>query len=404
MTLKNSTSERFRTIVTFAHAITLFVLLGPGVVLSLGAEPQRSPATPVFCVGVPEPTADKPQSKLWYAHDRWWACLPAQDGNQIWKRANAGWVRGDAADTPLHGIHGHGDVYAEHDRVHIVLVSSRALTVVTLRYDRKQDGYTREGLPTTWRVPADQKVETATITKDRTGRLWVAYEAGNSVWVRASHDVCGASWTAPIEIGCGTHDDDICTITRMWGGVGVIWSNQKTDSVLFRFHGDANSPSVWNREETVAQGGKTADDHLNTAVAEDGTLYVATKTSLDETGKPIFSLRERSLDGRWKSRDYATLSIDAKPTRPIVMLSQSPPRLVLCHTEHGADGLSSIVSLVCPRPDPKLHNEVMEVIQPTKGLNNVTGCKSFLPPNAPAIVLASDRLGHVYEAKIGLGR
>jgi hypothetical protein len=232
----------------------------------------------------------------------------------------------------------------------------------------------------------------------------VAYAANNSVWVRASEDVCGARWTAPIQIGRATHDDDICAIARLPCGVGVIWSNQNTDSLLFRFHRNGYPPHAWDRAETVAQGGKTADDHLNTAVAEDGTLYVATKTSLDEAGQPLFSLRERLPNGRWQSRAYATLSADARPSRPIALLSHSPPRLVLCHTLRGAGGMSSIVSQVCRRPDPDLRDQAIEVIPPTKGLDNVTGCKSFLPPNAPAIVLASDNQGRVYEATIRLAR
>jgi hypothetical protein len=222
--------------------------------------------------------------------------------------------------------------------------------------------------------------------------------------VRASRDVYGARWTEAIEIGGGTYDDDICTITRVPCGVGVIWSNQNIDSVLFRFHRNGCSPYVWNWEETVAQGGKTADDHLNTAVAEDGTLYVATKTSLDELDKPIFSLRERSPRGRWQSHDYLALSADARPSRPIVLLSQCPPRLVLCHSVRGAGGLSSIVSLASPRPDLELPGAALEVIPPAKGLNNVTGCKSFLPRNVPAIVLASDAAGRVYEGVVDVGR
>lgn len=387
-----------------ALALAVMILLKPASGWTLADEPLRPAATPVFSVDVPNPTADKPQSKLWFARGRWWACLPARDGNQIWKRSTAGWVRGDGLDPALSGILGHGDVYAERDQVQIVLVTSQTLIVATLRYDYRQDSYVRCGRPMMWLVPADQKVETATITRDRTGRLWVAYCAGNSVWVRASRDVCGARWTEPIQLGGGMHDDDICTITRLPCGVGVIWSNQNTDSVLFRFHGDGCSPYLWNWEETAAQGGKTADDHLNTAVAEDGTLYVATKTSLDTLGKPIFSLRIRSPRGCWRSHDYATLSADARPSRPIVVLSQCPPRLVLSHSVRGGDGTSSIVSLVSPRPDIELHDAATEAILPVKGLNNVTGCKSFLPRCSPAIVLASDAEGRVYEGTIEVGR
>ena len=38
---------------------------------------------------------------------------------------------------------------------------------------------------------------------------------------------------------------------------------------------------VFQPMETVEQGKRTADDHLNVAVAEDGTMFVATKNSVD---------------------------------------------------------------------------------------------------------------------------
>jgi len=367
---------------------------------------EQEPARPVFRVDVPNPTADKPQSKLWYAHDHWWACLPTQDGNTIWRRSADGWSELDDTESPLRGLLGHGDVYADRDSVQVVLVSPEALTVVVMRYDEQRSGYVRAAPPTTWPVPTDGEIETATITKDQTGRLWVAYDARQSVWVRAATDPSGVRWTDPILLGRGTSDDDICAIARLCGGVGVVWSNQNSDSILFRFRRDAYSPDHWDQTEIVAQGDKTADDHLNCAVTEDGTLFVATKTSLDTPNQPLLSLRERLPDGRWRIHAYATLAPNAEPSRPIALVSHSPKQLVLCHTLYGAGsqkpGLNSIIGLICRYPDPDLHCKGVELIQPTARLNNVTGCKSSLPSNVPSVLLASDRDGNVYEAILDL--
>jgi hypothetical protein len=384
------------------HTLTAFVLLTHAVAANPNSREEG--ARPVFRIDLPNPTADKPQSKVWFFRDSWWACLPTLSGNQIWKRSSAGWTPIDDVDSPVRGQFGHGDVYAVQDRAHIVLVSGQALTVVVMDYDEQRAGYVQVAPPTTWPVPTSGSIETATITKDATGCLWVAYDFQQSVWVRASKGPAGAAWTAPILLGSGTSQDDICTITRLHGGIGVIWSNQHKESVLFRFHRNDDSPQEWRQTQIVAQGGRTADDHLNCAVTDDGTLYVATKTSFDQLNRPLLSLRQRLPSGQWQSHPYARLTPNAEPTRPIVMVSSRPKRLVLCHTLYGTGkrnaGVNSINGMICRHPDPDLRSNGVELIQGIPQVNNVTGCKSSLPVNVPAVILASDRQGNVYEAVI----
>ena len=385
------TSRIFTSLILLSH-----------IVLS-NHDVEAEPARPVFKLDVPGPTADKPQSKIWYARGSWWACLPARDGNQIWRRSSTGWARAGGDNPPLRGIFGHGDVYADQDHVHVVLVSPQALTVVALCYDQRRCAYVQVAPPATWPIHADSIIETATITKDHTGRLWVAYDASQSIWVRASRDALGVRWTDPILLGRGTTDDDICSIARLSGGVGVIWSNQNNESISFRFHPNGSPPDSWDQTEIAAQGDKTADDHLNCAVAEDGTLYVATKTSLDTMNRPLLSLRERLPNGRWRSHAYAPLTSNGEPSRPIVMASHCPKRLVLCHTLYGSGSQSfSIIGMICRYPSPVLDCQGVKLIQPEARLNNVTGCKSPLPINVSSVVLASDGDGNVYEAIVDL--
>ena len=383
------------------QVVTCLILLGQVVepIREVNAESVK----PVFRLDVPDPTADKPQSKLWYSYGSWWACLPTRDGNQIWKRSPAGWAQADGVDSPLRGLFGHGDVYAEHDGVHIVLVSPQAMTVVALCYDNQRDGYVQVSPPIVWPTPSDTSIETATITKDQTGRLWVAYDANQSVRVRVSKDRTGVLWTDPIVLGHGISDDDICSIAHLGNGIGVIWSNQNDDSISFRCHRNGRPPNTWDPKEIVAQGGKTADDHLNCAVTEDGTLYVATKTSLDTPGRPLLSLRERRPNGGWRSHAYAPLTANQEPSRPIVMASHSLKRLVLCHTLYGVGSQRhSIIGMISRHPNLELDGKGVNLIQPVARLNNVTGCKSPLPLNVPSVVLASDGEGNVYEAIVDL--
>lgn len=390
--------------ICISQVFAILILLTEAVESNSCVEP--GPARAVFRVDVPNPTADKPQSKLWYAQDSWWACLPTQNGNQIFRRSAAGWIRSDEPESPLRGLHGHADVDADQDSVRVVLVAADAFTVAVMRYDEQQSGYVRAAPPTTWPTPADGAIETATITNDQAGRLWVAYDAGQSVWVRASSGPSGVRWTDPIRLGRGISDDDICAIARVRGGVAVVWSNQNSDSVLCRIHRDSSAPEIWDQTEIIAQGNRTADDHLNCAATEDGTLFVATKTSLDTPNQPLLLLRERLPDGQWRSHAYANLEPNAEPSRPIVLVSHSSKRLVLFHTLYGAGveqpGCNSIIGLMCPYPDPDLHCERLEFIPPTAKLNNVTGCKSSLPDHVPAVILVSDRDGNVYEAAFDL--
>ena len=382
------------------NTFALIVLLSQALAVNHAAQPSKA-ARPVFRLDLPNPTADKPQSKVWFAHDFWWTCLPTSTGNQIWKRTPTGWIQTEDFNSPVQELFGHGDVYAELDRIHVAMVSAKALTVVVMDYQDDCSGYRRAEPSAIWPFTKTGIVETATITKDETDHLWVAYDAEQSIWVRASTGPTGAAWTPPIQLGTRTSTDDICAIARLPGGVGVIWSNQHKDSLFFRFHQNGDPPRQWGLTQVVAQGNRTADDHLNCAVTEDGTLYVATKTSVDRLDKPLLSLRQRLPNGKWHSYPYATLTPNAEPSRPIV-LSCRPIGLLLCHTLYGKGkgntGINSISGIMSRGPNPDLKQKAAELIHSTPHLNNVTGCKSSLPQNGTALLLASDRQGNVYEA------
>jgi len=87
-------------------------------------------------------------------------------------------------------------------------------------------------------------------------------------------------------IGGPIHADDIVSIARLHGAVGVLWSDQANHRVSFRIHRDSAPISDWDPTEHVLDGRGIADDHINFAVAPDGTLYAATKNSIDVVGEP----------------------------------------------------------------------------------------------------------------------
>ena len=59
--------------------------------LLLGAALYAAEDRPVLQVDTPYPTADKPQSKTWFAGGAWWALLPRKSGPSLWQRTGNGW-------------------------------------------------------------------------------------------------------------------------------------------------------------------------------------------------------------------------------------------------------------------------------------------------------------------------
>ena len=59
-----------------------------------------------------------------------------------------------------------------------------------------------------------------------------------------------------------------------------------------------------------------SDDHLNVAVAADGTLYAAVKTGYDSSSQPKIAFLVRRPNGSWDD----LYEVDSSGTRPIVLL------------------------------------------------------------------------------------
>ncbi|MBL8293197.1 MAG: hypothetical protein JNN08_15225 [Bryobacterales bacterium] len=352
---------------------------------------------PVIRVSQPNPTQDKPQSKLWFAQGSWWAWLPDRGGSGIWRRTAAGWQRDSELDGVLRGLPGQADVWADGETVRAVLVESRRLAVVGLRFEARLGRYRPTGDAAVHDVGPG--LETATIARDGRGRWWIAYAEGRQMWVRVSQDRAGKVWTPPIAVSQEpASEDDICAITAMPGGVAVLWSNQATETVYFRRHDDRAKAEVWADPEVVDRGNRTADDHLNTAVGRDGTLYLASKNSVDRIGHTQLVLHIRDPRGRWKSHPYAPRTALAEPSRPIVLLGGDEERYFLLHTMYDRREGQPSQSWIARQT--ALDREAQALISAGTRINNVTGCKAGLPAGAPWIVLASDHEGNVYEARL----
>ena len=77
-----------------------------------------------------------------------------------------------------------------------------------------------------------------------------------------------------------------------------------------------------------------ADDHINIAVASDGTIYAAIKTSYGSSSYPKIGLLVRRPDGTWDD----LYDVDSSGTRPIVALNEHTREIIVMYTRTEGSG------------------------------------------------------------------
>ncbi|PFG38837.1 concanavalin A-like lectin/glucanase superfamily protein [Georgenia soli] len=280
-------------------------------------------------------TGEKPQSKIWRHDGTWWAVLASTDispaGTWLWRHDAGGWtnVLRLTSDATLRA-----DTRRVGDVTHILLHGPSPV-LVSVEYDAAAKTYKPWSKRPTATPVALSGSETATIDIDSTGRMWLASDSQTSVEVRYA-DAPYTSFSSRVVLASDITEDDIAVVTAMPGGrVGVLWSNQATRRFGFRTHADGTAPSTWTSDEVPAGqsarnlGGGMADDHLNVAVASDGTLYAAVKTSYETPGEPVIGLLVRRPNGTWDG----LREIDDIGTRGIVQLDESTGTLRVIYTQ-----------------------------------------------------------------------
>ena len=287
--------------------------------------------TPLNTSSITVTTGDKPQSKVWTYDGKWWMVMPNATGTHIFRLDGDIWTRILTIDASKFA---RADCKVVGNVTHILLYKAVTSSLVSVEYTAgTYQLWTAR--PTTAPVTLDAGVETATIDVDGNGRMWVASDAATDINVRYS-DFPYSTWSAPINIESGVSTDDICVITAFNGKIGVLWSNEITKRFGFKYHSDFDSPEIWSVDEIPASqsainiGGGMADDHLNLAVASDGTLYAAVKTSYDLAGFTKIALLIRRPAGTWDN----LYPVSNTGTRPIVILNESQSKIKVIYTEN----------------------------------------------------------------------
>jgi hypothetical protein len=321
---------------------TVFLICAILIPISLAAQltQEFASVTRLDPLQISNNTSDKPQSKVWNYDGKWWTVLTNSTGTYLWRLDGTSWT--DVLKISP-GKYAKADCKIVGDVTHILLFRGNNTSyLVSVEYVPTSGTYKLWSQRTSKvDLTFDIGVETASIEIDGKGRMWIASDAAKAINVRWS-DAPYTTWSTPITIARKIKDDDICGIIALPGKIGVFWSNQNTRRFGFKTHTDGAAPAKWSADEVPASqsaldiGRGMADDHMNMAIASDGTLYCAVKTSYDTPGYPKLALLIRRPEGTWDNL-YEVTQIEG--TRPVVILNEALGKLKVIYTssEQGGD-------------------------------------------------------------------
>lgn len=370
---------------------------------------QRLPL-PVLAVKAEYPTESTTQSKLWYFDGKWWVMLPDGEGNSVWSRAAGQWRREHLLDaTALASLPGMADVWSEGETVYALIAGPNRISVVRLVFIADAKTYRLAGEPLTWELGGDGQtraaMKSAVITRDELGFFWAVYDFDNRIFARRSLDQSAQDWHQATDVSADIYHDDIAVTFPTRGGVGVVWGDQSKEALYYGEHRVDRPFGQWQNVQVLAQGNRTADNQFNVAVAADGSIFLASKTSLDTVGEPLLSLRVMR-EGRWQSFPYRHRTAAEMPNRAIAILGDSTTCLYLVHgifpqNEKGRDyDKSDYIAYYLVAPHTlDIPEADRTLIAPRKGFNirSPTSAKQNIDPGVEPLVLASDKYGNVYE-------
>ena len=312
------------------------------------------------------PTAEKPQSKLWWNDGYWWGILWNTSAEKFrihrFDLAAQSWINvGPDIDERTQSL---ADALWDGQKLYIAshihnnsgsqssgnTTPPNSARLYRYSYNAATDTYTLDaGFPV---IVNSATSETLVLDKDSTGQLWITWTQANKVYLNCSQGndlTWGASFALPTQ-GPNLGSDDISTLISFNGKLGVVWSNQSDKKVYFSVHHDNDADTNWQPQEVALYDpnlGSVVDDHLNIKLTEDGggNLYLVTKTSLSGSSNPGIYLLKRSFGGGWTKYVVATKADDY--TRAIVVIDDENRELYVFansgnHINYKKTGLSSI--------------------------------------------------------------
>ncbi len=342
-------TPRLRALRPASRGATLVLLatMSASMLLSvrLGVARAVETVAPLAPLAASTTTEDKPQSKLWTYAGSWWLVAPTTTaatpaGTWIWRLGtDKAWLAVLRISTRTDT---HADVKAIGNVAHILLYGP-VPELYSAQYNAASGSYEPWSTRPTATAITLTDSETASIDVDSTGRMWLATESGTNLNVFHSASPY-TTFAGPITLANNIASDDIGVVSALPNNtIGVLWSNQSTQRFGFKTHVDGANVATWTADEVPASqsalnvGLGMADDHLNLAVASDGTLYAAVKTSYDTAGYPKIALLVRRPTGTWDN----LYEVDTAGTRPLVVLNELTGSLRVVYTS--SEGFNPII-------------------------------------------------------------
>ena len=364
------------------------------------------------------PTGSKPESKLWFNDNSWWAIMfnPALHATEIYTLdlATQTWTdtgtevddrptaKGDALwDQPSGKLYIVSNIHV--DKAAPTSTSSNWGRLYRYTYYTGTGVYSLDsGFPVTVTMGRE---ETLVVAKDSTGTLWVTYVESSKVMINHSNgsdNVWGTPFVLPVSTTArSTTSDDVASIIAFGDNrIGVFWSNQNTKNDYFAIHQDGEADMTWSPEE-IATGsgvncsGACADDHINIKADSTGKLYVASKTSFTDDTQPLINLLIRAPNGTWSRRTYSTHAFT--DTRGIVLLDEPHDRLYFFVTSSEAGGNIDYKITSMSSPSFVDGDGDSFIDNPTDAhVNNATSTKQNITSGTGLLVMASDDTSSFY--------
>jgi hypothetical protein len=363
-------------------------------------------STPRTYVGPPfstdvltTPTGTESQSKLWFHDNTWWGLLNGPRGRGVRVQElmpDHSWQAADAVlSTNVQQV---GDALPDGDTVHVTQrIPNGDLQYVRLTYDPESREY-RASDPVTVTTLGGNGF--ASIVKDGEGRLWVGYANGLVTAVTWSDDG-GASWAEMHDLArtSGDAPAEVADLVAYDDRVGILWSDQATNSFRFASHADGDDPTAWARE-TALSGAAVADNHIDLVRIpgeSSDTLAAAVKTSTnDVTTDPdevLIKVLVRSPGGDWSDVPAATIGDGLN--QPILQVDLATETLHLFASTSAGD----IATKTSPLDDIGFEPGRGELfmVGADGRLLDPTGTNQFLDARSGLVILASDMLRMVYR-------
>ena len=360
--------------------------------------------------GAGSPTGFKAERKLWHHDGTWWSVMfdaAAADWyvfkldkvSQTWSRTTT------LLDTRSSA---HADVLFDGTKLYVLshvyseVAQSAATTPVNL-YRLSYSGGTWSldtGFP---RAVVRGQMESMTLAKDGTGRLWATWVEDAAVKYVTSTD--GVTWSARAtlprpEASTTLTTDDISAVVAFGGRVGVLWSAQKpngfgTTSFYFATHADGAATTTWTTE-LAATGATLADDHLSLLATGDGIVRAAVKTSIQTGTAPEIVLLTRATSGSWSRATVWRQSDDM--TRPVLVIDGTHAVAHVYATS--PDGGGDIWRKSSPLGSPSFPVGMGELAINDEAagsqVNDATASKQVVTSATGLVVQASDNADRVY--------